>query len=142
MVQFYSNSSLIFQKEIVRVVRDIQDYHIETKEFDDIGYNFLIGGDGSVYVGRGWDLKGAHSRLFNQRSICVAFIGNFCKNSPPQRSLIAAQQLMEAGVELGKLVKDFRLYGHRQLIPTISPGNKLYEIIQTWEHWSEDVIAP
>lgn len=128
--------------ECVRAVRDIQDYHIETKGWDDIGYNFLIGGDGSVYVGRGWDYKGAHSRIFNQRSICIAFIGSYFKHSPPQRSLNAAQQLMQEGVEMNKLSKDYRLYGHRQLIPTISPGNRLYEIIQTWSHWSEDVIPP
>lgn len=105
---------------------------MEMKGFDDIGYNFLVGGDGSVYVGRGWDYHGAHSQIYNQKSICIAFIGTFYENPPPERSLIAAQKLIEVGVNIGKIATDYRLYGHRQLIPTISPGNKIYEIIQSW----------
>lgn len=31
------------------------------KGWDDIGYNFLIGGNGSIYVGRGWDYKGVYN---------------------------------------------------------------------------------
>lgn len=61
---------------------------------------------------------------------------------PPECSLIAAQQLIQQGVELQKIAEDYHLYGHRQLIPTISPGNKVYEIIQTWDHWTEVVIPP
>lgn len=40
----------------------MQTYHIESKSWDDIGYNFLVGGDGSVYEGRGWDKQGAHTK--------------------------------------------------------------------------------
>lgn len=102
----------------------------------------MIGGDGSVYVGRGWDFKGAHSRIYNKRSICIAFIGTFSTSPPPERSLIAAKQLIKRGVELRKITEDYRLYGHRQLIKTVSPSNIVYEIIQTWDHWTENVIPP
>ncbi|XP_031639443.1 peptidoglycan recognition protein 1-like [Contarinia nasturtii] len=129
-------------RECSEIVRSFQADHIEMKGWDDIGYNFLIGGDGSVYVGRGWDYTGAHSRIYNKRSICIAFIGTFRENAPPERSLIAAQQLIEVGVKLGKIDKSYYLYGHRQLIQTTSPGNKIYEIIQTWNNWSETVIPP
>lgn len=112
------------------------------KKWDDIGYNFLVGGDGSVYVGRGWDFQGKHSRIYNKRSICIAFIGTFFTSPPPEHSLIAAQQLIRRGVELRKIAEDYRLYGHRQLIETVSPSNIVYEIIQTWDHWTEDVIPP
>lgn len=155
--------------ECARLVRDFQTYHIESKGWDDIGYNFLVGGDGSIYVGRGWDYQGtvffiisfaicllmenfkfwfgidfsgAHSRLFNPKSICIAFIGNFFKTLPPECSLTAAQELIKEGVRMGKLKEDYRLYGHRQLIPTISPGNRLYEHLQTWDHWSAEVLPP
>lgn len=80
--------------------------------------------------------------VFNEGSISIAFIGQFCRATPPERSLIAAQQLIEEGVKLGKLVEDYRLYGHRQLIPTISPGKALFDIIKTWSHWSEDIVPP
>lgn len=115
---------------------------MEVKDWDDIAYNFLIGSGGSVFVGRGWDYQGAHSRIYNQRSICIAFIGTFSEVAPSERSLNACQQLIKEGVKLGKLVEDYRLYGHRQLIPTISPGNIIYEIIRTWNNWTEEVIPP
>lgn len=40
-------------------VRNIQTGHLN-QNYGDIGYNFLIGGDGRAYVGQGWDLMGAH----------------------------------------------------------------------------------
>ena len=32
----------------------------------DIGYNFVIGGDGHVYEGRGWKVVGAHTSGYNK----------------------------------------------------------------------------
>ncbi len=113
---------------------------MEARGWDDIGYNFLVGGDGSVYEGRGWDKEGVHTRGFNKRSICIAFIGTFSKIVPPQRQIIAAQSLIEQGVQMKKLKQDYQLYGHRQLTPTESPGSALYEMIKTWPHWTEKYI--
>lgn len=123
----------------VHIVRNIQDYHVQTKHWDDIGYNFVIGRDGSVFVGRGWLFQGAHSRDYNKRSICIAFIGNFNNEIPSNESLIAAQRLIERGIDIGKLDKNYRVYGHCQVILTESPGIHLYEAIQTWDHWSHQV---
>lgn len=50
---------------------------MDTKHWNDIGYNFLIGEDGNVYEGRGWDVKGAHSRPYNGKSIGICVIGDF-----------------------------------------------------------------
>ncbi|KAJ6642557.1 Peptidoglycan-recognition protein LF, partial [Pseudolycoriella hygida] len=94
-------------------VRHIQTFHMESQGWDDIGYNFLVGGDGSVYEGRGWNKEGAHTKGFNKRSICI---------------------------QSGILKADYALYGHRQLIHTESPGTALYDIIKTWPHWSEMYI--
>ncbi|XP_037045309.1 peptidoglycan-recognition protein LC-like isoform X1 [Bradysia coprophila] len=121
-------------------VRYIQTFHMESQGWDDIGYNFLVGGDGAVYEGRGWDKEGAHTKGFNKRSICIAFIGTFNKMVPPKRQLTAAEFLIDRGVKLNKLIPDYQLYGHRQLIPSESPGPALYEVIKTWPHWSEKYI--
>jgi hypothetical protein len=45
--------------------RGIQDWHISGNGWCDIGYSFLVGGDGNVYEGRGWDEIGAHTGGFN-----------------------------------------------------------------------------
>lgn len=132
-MHFYFQASCTFR------VRIIQTFHIESRGWDDIGYNFLVGGDGAVYVGRGWDIQGAHTKGYNVNSICIAFIGTFNKIAPPERQLYAAQKIIEEGVKLGKLTPDYKLYGHRQLIPSESPGLALFEIIKKWDHFSEEI---
>ncbi|RWS18382.1 peptidoglycan recognition protein 2 precursor-like protein, partial [Leptotrombidium deliense] len=47
-------------------VRRIQRFHQDDRGWDDIGYNWLIGGDGNVYEGRNWDKEGAHTLSFNK----------------------------------------------------------------------------
>jgi N-acetylmuramoyl-L-alanine amidase len=56
-------------------VREIQKMHMDQKHFDDIAYNFLVGGDGQTYEGRGWDLVGEFARGVNNKSLGIAFIG-------------------------------------------------------------------
>lgn len=127
------------QSECVATTSRIQQFHMapDSKNFDDIGYNFLVGADGNAYEGRGWDRQGAHTKGFNKDSICIAFIGTFTDIEAPVTQLSAAQQLIALGVELGKLDKRYELFGHRQLAPFESPGRKLYEVIKTWPHWSK-----
>lgn len=79
---------------------------------------------------------GAHTKGFNTGSICFAFIGTFNTIQPPKRQLVAVQKMIVEGVKLRKVTADYNLYGHRQLISTQSPGQALYEIIQTWDHWT------
>jgi N-acetylmuramoyl-L-alanine amidase len=45
--------------------------------YDDIGFNFVIGEDGNVYEGRGWDAVGAHTASYNTISIGICIIGDF-----------------------------------------------------------------
>ncbi|XP_011156168.1 peptidoglycan-recognition protein LC isoform X2 [Solenopsis invicta] len=118
-------------------VRIAQTYHIESKNWSDIGYNFLVGGDGRAYVGRSWDHVGAHSYNFNSRSIGISFIGTFNKVVPPKTQLHAAQKIIEIGVKNEKISPDYKLLGHRQVSPgTLSPGDALYNEIKKWPHWS------
>jgi len=64
----------------------------------DIGYNFLVGEDGNVYEGRGWNNMGAHVRGHNRNSIGIAIIGNFGSRKPNYAALYAATQLIRCGV--------------------------------------------
>ena len=50
-------------------VRAFQNYHIDSNKWDDIGYSFVVGEDGNIYEGRGWNKIGAHSPAFNRDSI-------------------------------------------------------------------------
>lgn len=117
-------------------VRFAQTFHIESRKWADIGYNFLVGGDGLAYVGRSWDFIGAHSFGFNSKSIGISFIGTFNAVVPPKVQLHAAQKIIELGIEGGKISPDYKLLGHRQVSKTLSPGDALYSIIKKWPNWS------
>ncbi|XP_031825983.2 peptidoglycan-recognition protein LC isoform X1 [Nomia melanderi] len=124
------------QSECTFHVRFAQTFHIESRKWSDIAYNFLVGGDGYAYVGRSWDYMGAHSFGFNNISIGISFIGTFNSVIPNASQLHAAQQLIKVGVEAGKIAPNYKLLGHRQISATLSPGDALYKVIQTWPHWS------
>lgn len=99
----------------------------------------MVGGDGAIYVGRGWNKQGAHTKSFNNGTICFAFLGTFNKIVPPERQLKGVQLMIKEGIKLNKLREDYRLYGHRQFITTESPGTALYNVIKTWDHWSDKI---
>ncbi|ALC43625.1 PGRP-LF, partial [Drosophila busckii] len=119
--------------------RTIQNFHMNSLGFTDIGYNFLVGGDGQVYVGRGWHAQGQHVRGYGAVSISIAFIGTFVNVKPAEQQVQAAKRLMEEGVRLHKLHTDYHIYAHRQLSATESPGEKLFTLMQHWPRWSENV---
>jgi N-acetylmuramoyl-L-alanine amidase len=117
------------------VVRGIQNYHMDSRGWADIGYNFLVGEDGNVYEGRGWDRKGAHSPLYNSQAYGVSIMGNFMHRNPNAAALKATQQLITCGISLGKLRATYSLHGHRDGTCTDCPGNTLYNTIQSWPRY-------
>ncbi|XP_028171455.1 peptidoglycan-recognition protein SA-like isoform X2 [Ostrinia nubilalis] len=127
-----------YQSECVLRVRLIQMFHIEAKKWDDIGYNFLVAGDGSAYFGRGWEYIGAHTLGYNRYSIGIAFVGTFNSETPPKKQIEACQKLIKLGVQQGKIAKDYKLFAHRQLTSTLSPGDRLYDIIKQWPHFVKE----
>lgn len=121
-------------------MRTMQDYHMDAKNWTNIGYNFVVGGDGNAYEGCGWDIEGAHTFRYNKRSICIAFTGNFDEVTPPEKQIDAALCLISYGVNENKIANDFKLYGQSDLRSTKSPGKMLYEIIRQWDHWSDEIV--
>ncbi|XP_067891832.1 peptidoglycan recognition protein 1-like [Heterodontus francisci] len=117
-------------------LQNIQHYHMVTRGWCDIGYNFLIGEDGNIYEGRGWTKMGAHTRGYNHVSLGISIMGNFTSVAPNSHALNAAQSLIQCSASRGYLSSRYILKGHRQLRATECPGNKLYEIIKTWPRWA------
>jgi hypothetical protein len=92
-------------------VRAIYAYHVQGNGWDDIGYNFLIDGEGRVYEGRwardyepgekptGEDLNdngvvGAHVLNHNAGSAGVAMLGDFSNGEPTEEAGQALVKLM------------------------------------------------
>lgn len=82
------------QAEMIYMVRIVQSFHIESRGWDDIGYNFLIGGDGNVYEGRGWRKMGSHTYGYNRKGLGISFVGTFMNMLPPQVSLDCCKLLI------------------------------------------------
>jgi len=78
----------------------------------DIGYSFLIGGDGRVYVGRGWGIQGAHTYGYNSVALGFSLIGNFMQTAPTQAAISTTQKVLRCGIEK---VRISRGYDHRDL---------------------------
>jgi len=117
-------------------LQSIQQYHLTRPgDWNDIAYNFLIGGDGTIYEGRGWGKVGSHTLNYNSKGHAITFIGNFDKVSPSAQALQAAKDLIRCGVQLGKVKSDYKLIGHRDVAATSCPGLKLYGDIKTWPRY-------
>ncbi|XP_076138643.1 peptidoglycan recognition protein 5 [Alosa pseudoharengus] len=112
-----------------QVIR-IQKMHMRDRDFDDIGYSFLVGQNGMVYEGRGWGIVGAHSKGHNLDSVGIAFMGNFNDDVPTSAALSSVKRLLQHGVLQGFLISNYTILGHRDLASTECPGNKLYSEIQ------------
>lgn len=66
--------------------------------WSDIGYSFLISGDGKVYIGRGYNVVGAHTENYNSRGYGVAFIGNFMTANPTSAAVQAFRDLTDVTI--------------------------------------------
>eukprot|EP00057_Strongylocentrotus_purpuratus_P027399 XP_011681873.1 PREDICTED: uncharacterized protein LOC100892590 [Strongylocentrotus purpuratus] len=122
-------------EDCVNAVRGIQNYHMDTNGWWDIGYNFLIGGDGLVYEGRGWDNNGAHAREYNSYSIGLAMIGAYSSKLPTSVMLEQLDWFIDCVLIRAKLDPCYTLYGHRQAVSTLCPGETFYEYLQDNDHW-------
>ncbi|XP_047449301.1 peptidoglycan-recognition protein SC2-like [Mugil cephalus] len=115
--------------ECKRHLISIQRDHIN-RNFGDIGYNFLVGRDGTVFEGRGWGVVGAHAKGQNSDSVGIAFMGNFNNETPSTQAITSVKQLLQSGVSQGFLQPQFVLSGHRDVGTTECPGENLYAALQ------------
>ncbi len=83
-------SSVIIRERVSK-----NSLNCSTAGWSDIGYNFLIGGDGNAYMGRGWDRVGAHTVGYNDISVAFSLIGNFEEDPVPSIMQTATQNLIK-----------------------------------------------
>ncbi|XP_063913546.1 peptidoglycan-recognition protein SB1-like [Zophobas morio] len=120
-------------------IKNIQSQHMKNNGWDDIGYNFVIGGDGNVYEGRGWGIFGSHVPRYNGKSIGIVLIGNFNTQRPPQTQLDALKNLIACAKENNYVKADYHLIGHRQGKVTECPGDQLFNEISNWPQFDPSV---
>jgi hypothetical protein len=118
-------------KSDLDVVRMIERYHRgPEKRWAAIGYHFLVGKDGKIYEGRPVKYQGAHCGD-NANNLGISVIGDCHHNLPNPRQLKALKAFLDDQRERFNVPMS-RVYGHRDIKPTICPGDRLYGWLQSY----------
>lgn len=121
-------------------VRNLQNRHII--RFGDVAYNFLVGGDGNVYEGRGWDKRSPIEGFANNKNIDINFIGDFSVvNLPTPEQIDGVLAVVQYGLTTGMISSNYSLIAANSTASTLSPGKRVYEIIKEWPNFDSDPLA-
>ncbi|GAB7004221.1 hypothetical protein JCM18899A_16930 [Nocardioides sp. AN3] len=128
--------------EVPAIIRSIYTYHVKSRGWRDIGYNYLIDRFGRIWEGRygGVDrnVVGAHTENYNNDSFGASAIGNFDIAAPPQQVVGAFGALFGWKLALNGVSAAARnvkiqghvfassIMGHRDTKSTACPGRYLY----------------
>lgn len=75
-------------------MRDVQDLHMDTNHWADVGYHYCIDKDGILYEGRDIHVRGASVAGYNTGTIGVCVMGNFEEDFPLEVQLTKLQQVV------------------------------------------------
>lgn len=135
------------------VVRSIWDFHVITRGWSDIGYNYLIAPTGAIYEGRGNDILGAHFCGTNGSTMGVCMMGDYTDITPTAGALDALRELLAwkaCDVNVDPLGMAFHgssnltlnnISGHRDGCATQCPGNAFYPMLPEVRQSVADYIA-
>jgi len=134
--------------DYLNTVRNIYLFHTQERGWSDIGYNYLIAQDGTIFQGRSFsddqrdndDVRGAHFCGQNSGTMGVCMLGNYNTAVPTDTSVASLSQLIS-----WKLYKDDLdplasythpansnlgvIAGHRNGCATECPGDNLYAML-------------
>ena len=107
------------------VVRNIQGFHMDSRGWNDIAYNWLVCHHGHAFEGRGWGVMSAATLGVNDKSQAVCFMGGDVKNrddvTVPGREAMADR----ANEALTLFPKGLHIGGHREYVSTSCPGEEI-----------------
>lgn len=77
--------------DVPGILRSIQAYHMDTRGWSDIAYNFVVDKFGGVWEGRAGGIDrsviGAHAQGFNTNTVGVMVIGDYTQTTPTAAAL-------------------------------------------------------
>lgn len=123
------------------VVSAIWDFHVNTNGWTDIGYNWLIAPDGTVFQGRGDNIIGSHFCGKNAGTMGVCMLGNFQTAQPSAAALQKLKDLLawkSCSTDLNPTGSAFHsssgltlknISGHQDGCSTDCPGANLYPLL-------------
>jgi hypothetical protein len=134
--------------DFAAVVRSYWDFHVNGRGWADIGYNWLVDGNGVIYQGRAFHLDGnknvvgAHFSGYNANTMGICVIGNYNNRMPTGDALFSLNEMLAwkaSELEIDPLGTAqhyspggniHRISGHRDSgIYTDCPGHQLYAFL-------------
>ncbi|XP_054259418.1 peptidoglycan recognition protein 3-like [Macrosteles quadrilineatus] len=77
--KFSNTDPCISRTACLKNIKELQKYHMFAKDLPDIAYNFIVGGDLSIYEGRGWFLKPTYLddklREYDGKYLSIGYMG-------------------------------------------------------------------
>ncbi len=139
------NANDYTEAQVPGLIRSIYRYHVQSRGWSDIGYNFIIDRFGRIWEGRygGTDraVVGAHTLGYNDDAFAASALGNY-EDAAPSNALLSAYARLFAwkfgvhGVNpLARVNYDGESWpavaGHRDAASTACPGARLYARLGT-----------
>ncbi|XP_068085886.1 peptidoglycan-recognition protein LE isoform X2 [Anabrus simplex] len=123
----------------VEELRRLQRLSMRDRGFDDIPFNYLVGGDpeGGIFVGRGSHIVGQHSGGVNTQSIIITFLGNYNILTPSPIQTQHVEVLIAKMIDERKLKEDYILNLQSQVTGLESPGKNFAAVFKTWPRYTE-----
>ncbi len=146
--------------DFAAVVRSYYILHTQSNGWADIGYNWLVDGNGVVYQGRAFasngfiDVIGAHTGGSNTNSMGVCVIGHYTTVMPTQNALnslmrVLAWKANDKEIDVrARNIHPFTgrnyhtISGHRDGSATECPGQRLYTYLPTLRNRTHAFLNP
>lgn len=109
-------------------LEDIRAWHLK-RGWSDIGYHWVIEGDGETLVGRPAGSTGAHCRKHNNYTLGVCLVGD---NTVDGRRWLPVQKesLRRLVASLRLVWPNLKVVGHKDLAATLCPGVDIQSIME------------
>lgn len=143
--------------DVPAILRGIYSYHVLSRGWPDIGYNFLVDRFGRIWEGRAGGIDraivGAHAAGVNSQTFGISVMGNYDVTGASAESMNAVAQLLawklalhgvrpNATFVLNGVVRPTVL-GHRDVGQTACPGRYIYprlaELRQSATAWQGEL---
>ena len=142
VIHHTAGSNSYSKSESAGIVKATQAYHMQGRDWCDIGYNFLVDKYGQIFEGRAGGIdkpvRAAHSGndAVNQETMGVSMMGTFSSTEPSAAMKTAVVDLVswrfaqynlpaKGTYSLGGKTLN-RIAGHRNVVSTECPGAKAY----------------
>ncbi|HEY0882771.1 MAG TPA: N-acetylmuramoyl-L-alanine amidase [Archangium sp.] len=109
-------------------LRQTQAYHMDTRGYCDIAYNFLMSRDARVWEGRGDGVLGGHTLNQNGGNMALCIIGTYTTDTlTPQQECAAAGWMAWQSSRHGITLDRNNIKGHREWGSTECPGQRVFD---------------